>query len=77
MSKAALIEFWRDLILSDNALELFKQDRTAAAARPHFTDAERTMLATDDFAGLYRAGVPVELLFQGILLAEMNPLAYM
>ena len=77
MSKATLIEFWRDLILSDEALERYKTNREDAIARYDLTEEESLDLSNDDYAAIYKAGVPVELLFQGILLAGLNPRAYM
>jgi hypothetical protein len=77
MSKATLIEFWRDLILRDEALERYKVNRPDAVARYDLTEAERLSLLNDDYAALYKRGVPVELLFQGILLAGLDPREYM
>lgn len=77
MSKAALIEFWRDLILSDDALESYKSNRDNLVCRADLTEQERHSLLSDDFAAIYRSGVPLELLFQGILLAGLNPREYM
>jgi hypothetical protein len=77
MSKATLIEFWRDLLLSDDALEQYKSQRADAVGRYDLTDDERRNLLEDDFAAIYRRGVPRELLFQGILLAGHHPREYM
>lgn len=77
MSKVALIEFWRDLILSDEAMERYKANREDAVARYELTEEERLSLLNDDFAAIYKRGVPLELLFQGILLAGIHPREYM
>jgi hypothetical protein len=77
MSKATLIEFWRDLLLSDHALEQYKSQRADAVGRYDLTDDERRNLLEDDFGAIYRRGIPQELLFQGILLAGIDPREYM
>jgi hypothetical protein len=77
MSKATLIEFWRDLILSNEAMERYKANRQDAVGRYDLTEEERLSLLNDDFAGVYKGGVPLELLFQGILLAGIHPREYM
>jgi hypothetical protein len=77
MSKATLIDFWRDLLLSDDALEEYKLRRADAVGRYDLTDDERRNVLEDDFAAIYKRGVPRELLFQGILLAEYHPREYM
>lgn len=77
MSKAALIEYWRGTLLSDAAMDDYKERREDALAGHDLTDGERSSLLTDDYAELYRRGIPVELLFQVILLADVHPLVYM
>lgn len=77
MSQATLINFWRDLMLSDDAMERFKMRREDAVARYDLTDEERRSLLNDDFAAIYKGGVPLELLLQATLLAGYNPREYM
>lgn len=77
MSKATLIEFWRDLILSDEAMQRYQADPADAVERYDLTEDERRSLLNDDYAWIYKRGVPVELLFQAILLAGRNPVQYM
>lgn len=76
MSKATLIEFWRDLILSDDAMTRYTADRQDAIARYELTEDESRSLVQDDYAAMYRRGVPLELMFQGILLAGIHPRDY-
>jgi hypothetical protein len=77
MSKATLIEFWRDLILSDEAMQRYKVNRAEAISCYILTEEERLSLLNEDYASLYRRGVPLELLFQGILLMGLNPVEYL
>jgi hypothetical protein len=77
MSKATLIEFCRELILSDEAMERYKVDRADAIAHYDLTNEERLSLLNDDYAVIYKRGVPLELLFQVILLAGTDPREYM
>ena len=77
MSKATLIEFWRGLILSDEALERFKTDRADAVARYDLANDERLGLINDDYGASYSKGVPVEIMFQAIILLGIDPLDYM
>jgi imidazolonepropionase-like amidohydrolase len=77
MSKANLIEFWRELILSDEALEQYKANRTGAVMCHDLTNEERRSILDEDYAAIYRAGVPVELMFQVVILAGIHPRDYM
>jgi hypothetical protein len=77
MSKATLIEFWRDLMLSDEAMERYKVNREEAVARYDLTDGERLSILKDDFAAIYTGGVPLELLLQATVLAGLHPYEYM
>jgi hypothetical protein len=77
MSKATLIEFWRELMLSDEAMEQYKANREDAIARYDLTDHERLSLLNDDFAAIYKGGVPLELLLQVSILAGHHPYEYM
>jgi hypothetical protein len=77
MSKATLIEFWRDLMLSDEAMEQYKVNRKDAVAHYDLSDQERHSLLNDDFAAIYKGGVPLELLLQVSVLAGLHPYEYM
>ena len=77
MSKATLIDFYRDLMISDEALEQYKLNRPNALTRYDLTDAERSSVLNDDFAAIYRGGVPLELLIQANILTGLHPFEYM
>jgi hypothetical protein len=77
MSRATLIEFWRDLMLSDEAMERYKVNREDAVARYDLTEMERLCVLKDDFAAIYKGGVPLELLLQVSVLAGLHPYEYM
>jgi hypothetical protein len=58
-------------------MKRYKANREDAVIQYGLTEEERLSLLNDDFAAIYKKGVPLELLFQGILLAGTHPREYM